>query len=378
MGFCRKTNIRKIAAIIFSAAVALAALPGSANATSCDLKIGNMNFGTISAINSAVSTSMQFSVQCSDYPASVTRSNALPWCVSVFPADDIDAAIATGENKRPIWLNGTKGTANARAIKFDFTMADYKDCTGCAWGGGPDPNYGSGYPGWAQPSKTDGSKSDAAGGSIAATSAGGQDITSGSYTGTFKIRLNWDDSNVPGGSDRTNGGKVQPNLLCSRGMNPTSGSNTQEKWFSITVSAKVKEACSLKTTAPIAFKPNISLDAVQPTQGSVQMSCSAGKINYQIGITKGNYADSYGTRSMRCDDPSKCGAHGIQYLLFQDAGYTRLWDDNFGGPRVLSGSCDGTCTRNIPIYAKVVSASTPPAGPYRDQVTIILKPTMAQ
>lgn len=95
--------------------------------------------------------------------------------------------------------------------------------------------------------------------------------------------------------------------------------------------------------------------------GAIRVRCAPG-VSYKVSLGKGLNSGG-GLRKM-------AGPQGglIEYGLYQDSGYNRIWDDT----HVLSVQGTGS-EKLLPVYAVVKPQRTRAAGTYRDTVRVLVE-----
>ncbi len=128
------------------------------------------------------------------------------------------------------------------------------------------------------------------------------------------------------------------------------------------VNITIQNTCDISTApADIDFGTHLSSDTVPVGSTSLSLTCTKGAA-YDIGLLPSG-GDSTGSGTMTS------GSNSIAYTLWQDSGASTTKWGNTIGSNTLHGTGDGTA-HTIPVYAKVASISTAPAGTYSDTVTV--------
>jgi spore coat protein U-like protein len=134
------------------------------------------------------------------------------------------------------------------------------------------------------------------------------------------------------------------------------------------VTITITSECLLGTVTDVNFGTHGVLSANVTAQGSVSVQCTNGQ-TYTLGLDKGagtgadaNTADS---RFMTLAS----GTDTVAYGLYKDSALTQQWGDT--GGNLFSGTGTGAAVP-IPVYGKVPSQTTPPAGTYNDTVVVTL------
>lgn len=135
--------------------------------------------------------------------------------------------------------------------------------------------------------------------------------------------------------------------------------------FSFTSSVAVGAACSL-TASNISFGTAVGLGAARDVTGSLSVACTLGAA-YSIALNGGTTMSAINNRRMSLGG---VGAGVVSYQLYRDTLRTLVWGDGTTGT-VSSGTGTGS-TQAVPVYARVLSQATPPAGAYEDTVTVTL------
>lgn len=132
------------------------------------------------------------------------------------------------------------------------------------------------------------------------------------------------------------------------------------------VTATVTGTCLL-TANPMTFSNSITTLAAAVTAAStLDLDCTAG-IPYKIGMGAGNNGLGFPNTTRRMSDGA---SHFMTYDVYIDAGYGNRFDDVITGGAANTISANGAGAISIPIYGKIPTQTTPPAGTYSDSLMV--------
>jgi spore coat protein U-like protein len=154
-------------------------------------------------------------------------------------------------------------------------------------------------------------------------------------------------------------------LACVLGCLAVSQAHAQNANGTFGVNASVLSGCGVSAdTVNFGMLPPGAATAQVDALGAVTVTCSPG-IDYSVGLGDGSNAQG-SNRRMK---------HGtlnqfLGYDLFRNAARTQRWRDVPG--QRLSGTGTGIA-QSLAVYARLPANQTPPAGPYLDTVTAIVR-----
>jgi spore coat protein U domain-containing protein, fimbrial subunit CupE1/2/3/6 len=134
------------------------------------------------------------------------------------------------------------------------------------------------------------------------------------------------------------------------------------------VTATVVNSCVINSASTLAFG-NYDVNAVAAITGTstINVNCTKGDA-YTIAL---NYGANGGSASNRI---MVSGTNNLNYNLFTDSGYTKVWNSSCGA----GNNCDGGTgagpgagnQQSYTVYGQIAAGQNVPAGSYADTITI--------
>ena len=134
------------------------------------------------------------------------------------------------------------------------------------------------------------------------------------------------------------------------------------------VTATVVNSCVINSATALAF-PNYDVNSPSATTGSstINVNCTKGDA-YTIALNYGANGGSAANRIM------VSGANQLNYNLYTDSGYTKVWNSTCGG----ANNCDGGTgagpgvgnQQTYTVYGQIAAGQNVPAGSYADTITL--------
>lgn len=134
------------------------------------------------------------------------------------------------------------------------------------------------------------------------------------------------------------------------------------------VTATVVNSCVINSATALAF-PNYDVNSATATTGSstINVNCTKGDA-YTIALNYGANGGSAANRIM------VSGANQLNYNLYTDSGYTKVWNSTCGG----ANNCDGGTgagpgvgnQQTYTVYGQIAAGQNVPAGSYADTITL--------
>lgn len=189
---------------------------------------------------------------------------------------------------------------------------------------------------------------------------GGLNLQTGAYTGKFTTE-------IYGAYGRDSLTDAEKQAMC-RGQRPSGLSYWTDKPQTFTVSANVEKSCSV-AAANINFGKVTELASVKDTSGVIKVKCSA-PTNYQIGLSLGDNSPGRNRRAMKCANAALCKSALVSYNLYQDAGFSRIWNSEWGTEGTAKGF-SANQTQSADFFAQVTPGqSSVPNGIYQDRIRV--------
>lgn len=134
----------------------------------------------------------------------------------------------------------------------------------------------------------------------------------------------------------------------------------------LSIAAEVPNGCTV-SASPMNFGMVTGTITAVRTTSQVQLDC-APRLDYVITLDRGLNAQGRQRRMANA-----AGTRFLRYNIYNDAGYSREWDDR-GGSRRVSGNSGTTGHVSHTAYGEIpVLASLLAVGPYTDTVVVTVE-----
>lgn len=141
---------------------------------------------------------------------------------------------------------------------------------------------------------------------------------------------------------------------------------TKKRWIilcgiGIFPSLVMAASCSVRVVTGVNFGAyNPFLGVADTTTGRIGINCNQNS-NVIISLGAGN-SGRYSSRYLLN------GSNQLQYNLYSDASYSKIWGDGSGGSSVVSGN--NIRSKNFNVYGRALASQDVSVGFYSDTLTI--------
>lgn len=135
------------------------------------------------------------------------------------------------------------------------------------------------------------------------------------------------------------------------------------------VTATVVNSCKINSAGNLAFGNYDPTSATNTTgSSSISVNCTKGDV-YTIAL---NYGANGGSASNRIMTDG--AGNNLNYNLFTDSGYTKVWNSTCGAGNNCDGGTGagpgGANAQSYSVYGQIVAGQNVPAGSYSDTITL--------
>jgi len=181
----------------------------------------------------------------------------------------------------------------------------------------------------------------------------GKAVAAGTYTNTFQVNLSY-------------GAILEDPYPNMNSPSACTAFPKRGQISTITVTATVKESCSLGIDQHINFGRFSRLARKASGQGRISVLCTD-NTKFQVGISSGLHSSSPQDRKMRIVETG--GPETIDYNLYLDRGHSKLWTNEWNTDNVLHATGINR-VQYFDIFAEILPQPLKPYGTYTDTVRI--------